>query len=106
MNIRSILLTNETNFCLSLHHNEAHNYFFDNCIENYKFKTKDSEINAAPLYLDNVSKVFSVDSMKKIGLNGYFYNFLVDFHGTDVVDISDIHKFLIVKNNINNVPVY
>ena len=34
--------------------------------EIYKFKAKDSEINTAPLCLANVSKYFSVNSMKRL----------------------------------------
>ena len=52
-------------FCLSLHYNEANNYLFVNGTEIYKFKTKDSEIVAAPLCLGNISKNWSVDNMKK-----------------------------------------
>ena len=52
-------------FCLSLHYNEANNYLFVNGTEIYKFKTKDSEIVAAPLCLGNISKSWSVDNMKK-----------------------------------------
>ena len=34
-----------------------------------------SEINAAPLFLGNISKYFSVDNMKKTGLYAYAYDF-------------------------------
>ena len=36
---------------------------------------QDSEINAAPLCLSNVSKDVSVDNMKKIELYKYVYDF-------------------------------
>lgn len=36
-----------------------------------------SEINAAPLFLDSTSKGFSADDIKKTGLYGYGYNFPV-----------------------------
>ena len=36
-------------------------------------KTKDSEIVTTPLCLGNISKDFSVDNMKKTGLNSYVY---------------------------------
>ena len=36
--------------------------------------------------------------MKKTGLNGYFYNFSVDYDATDGDDIKDIHKYLMKKN--------
>ena len=43
-------------FCLSLHYNGANSYLFVNGTEIYKFKTKDSEIVATPLYFGNISK--------------------------------------------------
>ena len=45
-------------FCLSLHYNGVNSYIIVNGIEICKVKVKDSEINAAPLYLGNVSKIF------------------------------------------------
>ena len=58
-------------FCLSLHYNEANSYFLVNRTEIYKFKAKDSEIVATPLCLQNTSKDWSVDNMKKTGFHGY-----------------------------------
>ena len=52
-------------FCLSLHYNVANSYLFVNGTEIYKFKAKDSEIAAVPLYLGNISKDWSVGKMKK-----------------------------------------
>ena len=67
-------------FCLSLHYNGANSYLFVNGTEIYKFKAKDSEIVASPLCLGNISKDCSVDNMKKkTGLNGYAYDFSVDY---------------------------
>ena len=65
-----------------------------------KFKAKDSDIVATPLCLGNISKDFSVDNMKKIGLNEYVYDFSVDYDTIAVDDILDIHKCLMKKNNI------
>ena len=59
-------------------------------------------MNAIPLFLGNVSKDFLADYMKKIALYGYVYNFSVDYDSTNIADILDIHKYLMVKN-INNV---
>ena len=36
----------------------------------YQFKAKDSEIKPYPFCLGNVSKDFTIDSMKKTGLKG------------------------------------
>ena len=58
-------------FCLSLHYNGANSYLFVNGTEIHKFKAKNSEIVTTPLSLGNISKDFSVDNVKKAGLNGY-----------------------------------
>ena len=71
-----------------------------NGTENYKFKVKDSEIVATPLCLGNISKDWSADNMKKVGFNGYVYNFIVNYDATDVDNIKDIHKYLMKKNDI------
>ena len=54
-----------------MHCNGGNSYLFVNGTEIYKFKAKDSEIVATPLFLGDISKDFSVDNMKKTGLNGY-----------------------------------
>ena len=38
--------------------------------------------------------------MEKKRLNGYIYDFSVDFDAIAVDDILDIHKYLIKKNNM------
>ena len=68
-------------FCFSLHYNGVKSYFFVPGFEIYKFKANDSEINAASLFLDNVSKDFFDDNMKKTGLYGY----ATIFHFTMIV---------------------
>ena len=83
-----------------MHYNRAISYLFVNGTEIYKFKSKGCEIVATPLCLGNISKDWSEDNMKKRGLNGYVYDFSVDYDATDVDDIKDIHKYLMKKNNI------
>ena len=87
-------------FFLSLHYNGTNSYLFVNGTEIIKFKAKDSEIVATPLCLGNISKDWSVDNMKKTELNGYFYDFSVDYSDTAVDDILDIHNYLMKKNDI------
>ena len=84
-------------FFLSLHYNGANSYLFVNGTEIYKFKAKDSEIIASPLCLRNISKDWSADNLKDTGLNGYVYDFSVDYDATEVDDIEDIHKYLMEK---------
>ena len=81
-------------FCLRLHYNGVNSYLFVNGSQIYKLKAKDSEITATPLCLGIISKDWSVDNMKKTGLNGYVYDFRVDYDAIAVDDIKDIHKHL------------
>ena len=85
---------------MSLHYNGANSYLFVNVTEIIKFIAKDSEIATTPLCLGNTSEDFSVDYMKNTGLNGYVYDFSVDYDTISVDDILDIHKYLTKKNNI------
>ena len=79
---------------LRLHYNGANGYLFVNGTKVYKFKAKNSEIVASPISLRNFSKDWSIDNMKRTGLNGYVYDFSVDY---DVDNIKDIHQYLMKK---------
>ena len=83
-----------------MHYNGASSYLFANGTEIIKFKAKDSEIKSCSLCLGNISKDSSVDNMKKTGLNGYVYDFSVDYNAITVADILNIHKYLTKKNGI------
>ena len=83
-----------------MHYIGANSYLFANSAEIIKFKAKDSNIIATTLCLGNISKDWSVDNMKDTGLNGYVYDFSVDYDATDVDDIKDIHKCLMKKKYI------
>ena len=90
----------ERKFCLSLHYNGSNRFFFVNATKIYQFKVKDSEIRKYLLCLGNISKDFSVDNMKKNGLNGYLYDFSVDYKTIDTSNNIDIHKYLMKKHDI------
>ena len=77
-----------------MHYNGANSYLFVNNTEIIKFKAKDSNIIATPFCLGNISKYWSVDSMKDTGLNGYVYDFSVEYDAISVDDINDIYKYL------------
>ena len=91
-------------FCLSLHYNGVNSYLFVNGKEIIKFKAKDSKIVASPLCLGNNSKDCLTDNMKKTGLNGYVYEFDVDYNNFGVADpgeaIPYIHNYLMGKYKI------
>ena len=50
----------QNKFSLSLHYNGLDNYIFFSGVEIYKFKGKNSEINAAPLSLGDVQKIWII----------------------------------------------
>ena len=56
-------------FCLIFHYNWANSYLFVN----------GKEIVATALCLGNISKDWTIDNIKKTGLNGYVYEFRVDY---------------------------
>ena len=94
-------------FCLSLHYNGENSYLFVNGTEIHKLKAKDSKIVANRLCLGNISKDWSVNNMKKYGFTGNVYDFSVDYNAITVDSIKDIHKYLMVKNDIvENVCTY
>ena len=45
-------------------------------------------------------KNWSVDNTKKNRLNGYVYDFSVDYDAIAVADVLDIHEYLMRKNEI------
>ena len=87
-----------------MHYNGANSYLFVNGKEIIKFKAKDSEIVASPLCLGNISKDWSTDDMKKTGLNGYVYEFNVDYNKFGIADpdkaIPFVHNYLMAKYDI------
>ena len=57
-------------------------------------------------YIENISNGFGAINSKEIYLKGNVYEFSVDYNATDELDILNIYRFLMVKNNLNNVWAY
>ena len=66
----------------------------------FQFKAKYSKIKSYPLFLENISKDFSVNNMIKAALNIYAYGFSVDYNINDTSNIIDIHNYLMKKHDI------
>ena len=66
----------------------------------HQWKATHSEIKRYLLFLGTISKDFSVDNMVKTGLNGYVYEFSVNYNVITVDDVLDIHKYLMKKHSI------
>ena len=85
-----------TKFGLNLHYNGANGYLLtEQKFINLKQKTLKSY---QTLCLGNASKNFTSSNIIKTGLNGYIYNFSVDYDAIAVDDILDICRYL-MKNN-------
>ena len=69
---------NNKTFYLSLHYNGDDSYLFVSSKEIIKFKAKDSEILPYPLCLQKISKDL-LPSNTFTRLNGYIYDFSVDY---------------------------
>ena len=65
-----------------------------------RFKSKDSNIITNPLCLGNIPKDWSTDNMKRTGFTGYVYDFSADYNYIGLDDIKNVHKYLMVKNDI------
>ena len=66
------------------------------------FKAKDSEINAIPLCIGNVSKDFSVKNMKNTNFFWYIFDFSVDY---DAIEYIRHPQVLYDVNNVNNASI-
>ena len=79
-------------FCLILHYNGDNSYLFVNGKKGINFRAKNSEITPYPLCLEGLSKDFSSSNRARTGLNGYAYDFSVDYNAIAVDDIVDIQE--------------
>ena len=87
-------------FFLCLQCNGKNSFLFVNATKIYQLKAKDSEIKSYPLCLGYISKHFAVNNKKRTGLNGYKYNFSVDYNTAHICDIINIHKHLMKEHDI------
>ena len=55
---------------LSLCSKGSNNSLSVDAVKMHQYKTKDSKIKSYPLWLRNISKVFTIDKMKETGLKG------------------------------------
>ena len=73
---------------------------YANGVKVYHFKAKDSETKPYPLFFIYITKDFTVDNMKKIGLNGKVYRVPVDYNTINFSNVVAIHKYLMKDQNI------
>ena len=90
-----------TKFCLNLHYNADNSYWFVNENEIFKFKGDNRNLNLPTLFcFGSISNGFRAIECREISLNGNMYHFLVDYSSINKYDLLNIHKYLMIKNNI------
>ena len=88
-------------YVLSLYYNRSNSFLYVNATKIYPFKAKDSEMKDYTLCLDNVSKDFTIDNMKKkAGLKKTVKVFSVNYNAIDTYDILKIRNERNVIYNI------
>ena len=67
----------------------------------YKFKADNKNINFPTQFcLGSISNKCNYFESKELSFKGNVYNFSVDYDAIHNSDILDIHKYLMIKNNI------
>ena len=90
-----------TKFYLSLPYNYNNSYLFVNGKEIFKFKPDNRNVNFATQFcLRYISNGFGAINSRKLSLKGNAYDLSVDYTVIDKFDILNIHKYLMVKNNL------
>ena len=86
---------------MSLHYNDDNSYLFVNGKEILKFKTDNKNVSFPTQFcLKSISNGFVATEFRDISLKRNVYHFLVDHSTVDKSDILNIHKYLMVMNNI------
>ena len=86
---------------MSLHYDDDNSYLFVNGKEIFKFKADNKNVNFPTQFvLESISNGFSTLEPREVCLNENVYDFSVDYNYIDKSDILNIHKYLIIKDNI------
>ena len=87
---------------LSLHYNGDDSYLFVNGRQELKFKCKTDQLVIEKLCIGNLRDQWTTSESEKTGLYGNIYDFVVDYEQiVGVKTIYDMHRYLIIKHNIN-----
>ena len=87
---------------LSLYYNGDDSYLFVNGRQELKFECKTDQLVKENLCIGNLSDQWTTSESEKTGTYGNIYDFEVDYeHILGVKTIYDMHRYLIIKHNIN-----
>ena len=86
---------------MSLHYNSDNSYLFVNGKEIYKFKASNKNDNFPSHFcLGNISNKFDFRWFKRSTLLKKIYDFSVDYDAIDKYNVSNIHRYLMIKYSI------
>ena len=86
---------------MNLHYIHDNSYLFVNVKEIYKCLSKVINLDFPTQFcLGSISNKFDSNDIKEVTFKGSVYDFSVDYNVTDKSDILNIHKYLMIKNNI------
>ena len=89
-------------FIIILHYHGDKSYFFVNGRQELKFKAKADQLVKQKLCIGNISDQWTASESEKTRLYGNIYHFVVDYEQiVGVKTIYDMHRYLIIKHNIN-----
>ena len=90
-----------TRFSLSLHYNGDYSYWFVNGKEIFKFKANNGNTNFPNRFcLRSISDEFHANESRQVSLEEIVCDFSVDSNAIDKSNILDVHKYLMVENNV------
>ena len=88
-------------FCSSLHYNSDDSYLFVSKTKIHNFKADNGGVNFATQFcLGSISNKFTNVEPEDSSFKRNAYDFSANYDAIDKSDISNIHKYLMVKNNI------
>ena len=84
-----------------LHHNGDKSYFCVNGKKIYNLKVDNKNIKFPVQFCSgNISEKFNALESREVSFKGNLCDFSVDYNAIDKSDILNIHKYLMVKNDI------
>ena len=93
----------KTKFWLILHYNGDNSYLLVTGIEIYKFKVNQENFNFSTIFfLGSISEKFPAVESRKVSFKGNMFgcSVSVDSSPIDKSEMLNIHKYLMVENNV------
>ena len=84
-----------------MHYNDDNSCLFVSGKEIFKFKADNKNVNFLTQFcLGSISNGFTATESREVSLNENVYDFSVDYNSIDKSDILNIHKYLMIKNDM------